>query len=59
MKNEGQYNGRWEFNGQKKTAEWNSPSEAEKAPQDLDPAPEGAFRFQPEISNLWLSFLPR
>ena len=33
----------------------NSPSEAEKAPQGLYPAPEGAAQPQPGLSNPWLS----
>jgi hypothetical protein len=32
-------------------AEWNSTSEAEKAPQGLISAPEGAFQLQTGISN--------
>ena len=37
-------------------AEWNSPSEAVKAPQGLDPVPEGTSQLQPRISNPWLSY---
>jgi hypothetical protein len=41
---------------QRETAEWNSRSETEKAPQGLISAPEGAFQLQAGISSRRMEF---
>ncbi|MDH4137544.1 MAG: beta-galactosidase, partial [Anaerolineae bacterium] len=41
----------WRQGQTNETAEWNSTSETEKAPQGLISAPEGAFQLQTAISN--------